>query len=326
MADYAAATQESAKTLEQFDLTQSSTGLSIDHEQPEPFEPAPAREPEPQPETRPRESSMLKPPQKSGRFQQRISDLVGQRDQYRQEAESLRAQLAERSKPADSTTGTRPASPAQGAQPALNPDDFETYGDYVNALVDQKVAQTLQTARTQSEQQAVNQYREERKQEFMDNCAPLVEQYGDAFFDAITDPGLPISEPMVDAVAELGELAPYVMLYLANNPEDARAIYDMNPRHATLAIGRLAAQVDAELKGGARPAQREVPPMPTARPVAPMRPAAPPAPRRVPELRGATPANSLENDPGDQDDVQTWLLKEAARIRRRNPNAKFYAG
>ena len=110
---------------------------------------------------------------------------------------------------------------------------------------------------------------------------------------------------------DLGEVGPVTMLWLASHRDDASRIARLSPRAATLEIGKLAYRIDAEMKGGA--ASSDTAPA-----------AAPPAPRpsvvNVP--RGTSPAASA--NPGDKDSVDEWLRKETDRLRRVNPNARFY--
>ena len=270
----------------------------------------------------------LKPPQKTGRFQQRISDLVQSRKTIEEENRQLKEQLSHLDS-ANRPGTTKPKPKAADPKAALNPDQFETYGEYIQALVDRTIEARQEAEQSKRSEQTYEAYRKEKQTEFETNCQPLAESYGEGFWDAITDPTLPVTEPMADAIMELGDMAPYVMLWLAANRGKAAELAKQNPRQTTIGIGRLAARLSAELEHG----QGQTPPAqePAQETTSPTFPftrsaSAPTAPRPtpVPTPRGSTPANALDSAPSDKDDIATWLQKETNRIRRTNPNARFY--
>lgn len=262
----------------------------------------------------------ITPPTKTGRFQQRMSDLVSSRKQTEEENRRLREQIAHLSsvsKPGE----TRPQAPKTAkASGGLNPEDYDSYSDYVQALVDQTMQAREEAKQAKQSEQSYETYRAEKQAEFEGHCAPLAEQYGEGFWDAITDPRLPVSEPMADAVMELGEMAPYVMLWLAANPQKALELAKQSPRAATVGVGRLAARLQAELGQTDGTAQTDISPAPAGQPMG--RPGVRPTP--VPSVRGSSPANTLDGNPSDKDDIQTWLAKESARIRLKHPKERFY--
>jgi|CXWL01.1.fsa_nt_gi regulator of replication initiation timing len=270
----------------------------------------------------------LKPPQKTGRFQQRISDLVQSRKTIEEENRKLKEQLSRFE--SVSRPGTTEAKPkAADPKAALSPDDFDTYGEYIQAVVDRTYEAKHEAEQSKRSEQTYEAYRKEKQTEFETHCQPLAEAYGEGFWDAITDPTLPVTEPMADAIMELGDMAPYVMLWLAANRDKAADLAKQNPRQTTIGIGRLAARLSAELEHGqgAAPPAPEPAPETTSQTFPFTRSASAPAaprPTPVPTPRGSTPANTLETAPSDKDDIQTWLQKETNRIRRTNPNARFY--
>lgn len=298
---------------------------------PDPKAVAPAAPAEGDPKPVVKLPASIKPPAKtgSGRFQQRISDLVGQRDTAQQENIELRRQLANKgsvTKPGETVgkTGQPPAATASGN--GLSPDQFETYEEYIQALVMQTVTQREDASKSAKANASYEEHKQERKAAFDEQAAPLAAEFGDGFWEAITDPTLPISEAMADAVMELDELGPFTMLWLAGHKDEAAKIARMNPRAATIAIGKLAAKLDYEIKkDGDGTVNTDVnrgsdPPIPTGAPA----PVAP-RPTPVPTPRGAPP-QALNDGPSDKDDIDTWLQKEAARMRRNNPTLKVYGG
>lgn len=269
----------------------------------------------------------IKPPVKTGRFQARISDLVGQRDNAEREAQQLRERLSRmQSIP---KTGGKVADrdiPAAEDDPnaPLDPEKFETYGEYVTALVERTLEQKKQSERSEQAQEAFERHRQERISTFNEQAAPLATAYGEGFWDAITDPDLPVTEAMADAVLELDELGPYTMLYLAAHRDEATKIARMNPRAATIAVGRLAAKLDFEIKQGGEGvgAATAIGDSMQTGPAPAGAVAMAPKPSPVPTPRGSAPA--LDAAPSDKDSVEEWLRKETDRLRRVNPNARFY--
>lgn len=271
----------------------------------------------------------IKPPVKTGRFQARISDLVGQRDTVERENAQLRERLSRMQgipSKAEAAGGgnTEVAKSATPAVGDLNPEDFPTYAEYVTALVDKTMKDRETATRSEKAKTDYEAYKQERMTTFNAKAAPLAEEYGDGFWDAITDSNLPVSEAMADAVLELDDIGPYTMLWLAAHRDEAAKMARMNPRAATIAIGRLAAQLDFEIKGGTGSVEGNTDtqgqsPQNTMTPQVSQTP----KPTPIPTPRGSTPA-SLDASPNDKDDINTWLRKETDRLRRQNPNGRFY--
>ncbi|MDE2102359.1 MAG: hypothetical protein KGL39_34250 [Patescibacteria group bacterium] len=259
----------------------------------------------------------IKPPAKTGRFQERISDLVNQRELSRREAEQLREENARLKAAATNGNGKTAARPTN-QPPALDPNDFDSYADYIAALTKQTIDQERATLQAQARQEQETKYQRERRETFHKHATPLVQHYGESFYDTITDPTLPISEAMADSVMELDELAPYTMLYLATHRDEAARIAQLNPRAASVQIGRIAAQIERELGTAPNaPAASTTSPNGAAASIGVGTGAKP-----VPIPRGSSP--QLQDGPSDKDSVADWLKKETLRIRAKNPNALFY--
>ena len=272
-------------------------------------------------------------PKPRSRFQERISQLTGARDRYEGEAQSLRERLAryEGSDGQPIQRGQDAKAPGQRGDglsdpnAALQPESFETYGDYIQALVMQTMRMQNESNSSARGKAAVREYHETQIKKFNEHAAPLIAEHGEAFMEAISDDNLPISEAMADAVLELDELGPYVMLYLAANPQEAGKMARLNPRAATVAIGRLAAKLDNAIKGGEGQPSDSAPTSSESNGASAEAPATPsrPTPTAVPTPRGGSPS-SLDSQPNDKDDLNTWMRKETDRLRRKNPNARFY--
>lgn len=263
-------------------------------------------------ETKVKLPASIKIPEKNGRFQARISDLVSQRDTVERENAQLRDRLSRAGMVRAEKTTPTPASAAGPTE--LNPDDFPSYGDYITALVNHTLEQRTESEKSTKAKADYEEYKKGRMSSFGEHAAPLATEYGDGFWDAITDKDLPISEAMADAVLELDEMGPFTMLWLAAHKDEAGKIAKMNPRAATVAIGRLAAQLDFEIKQGGGDAVETGGDTTTP---------SKPAPTPVPTPRGSAPT-TLDNSPTDKDSVDEWLRKETDRLRRQNPNMRFY--
>lgn len=278
--------------------------------------------------------SSIKPPKPAApgnpsRFQGRISELVAQRKAEQARAESAEAALSRLT----STTSGKGDTPGKGVTPktgaaALNPDDFDTYPEYIAAFTKEIISEQQAATRSQAAAESHATHMNERHESFKEESAPFVEAYGDSFWADITDPTLPISEVMSDAVLELdGGLGPLTMLYLASHRVEAANINKMNPMRAVVEIGKIASRLDYEMKHGELAPQntgidgetQQISAVPTV-PEVPRRP----VPTAVPVLRGQTPAD-LGGDPSDKEDIKTWVQKEASRMRRANPHARFYS-
>lgn len=252
----------------------------------------------------------LKPkPNDQERFRGRISELVNSRKALEGEVQNLRSQLAV-------LQGGKQEQPAgrqaQGDAPP-NPDDFDKYQDYVDALVDYKVNLREKVNQQKQTEEGYRIYQQEKRAEFEQHAQAIVEQVPE-FWEAVTDPSLPVTDAMAEAVMELGQMAPFTMLWLASNRQEALRIARMPPRAATVAIGKLAVQLEKTLgdDAGSQPTQAE-----------PAKPQFTPKP--VPQIRGSAPGN-LNDGPTDKDDARTWMIKEAERQRKKfgNPNLKVY--
>lgn len=268
------------------------------------------------------------------RFGERISELTQRRKVAEEEARSFRERLAkyEGTDGQPITRGQGDKLPGQRGDGLgdpngeLKPEEFETYGQYVEALVSRTIENAAKRQQGERGEQAMERHRTERRESFEAAAAPLIEAHGDAFMEAITDDNLPVSDAMADAVLELDEIAPYVMLWLANNPKESLKMSKMNPRAATVSIGRLASKLDYEIQQGntgtpgADTATGGGDEVAAAPPAIPQRP----APSVVPAPRGGSPTN-LDNTPSDKMDTKSWMIAEANRLRSKyGPHVKTW--
>jgi hypothetical protein len=248
---------------------------------------------------------------------------------YQSENEQLRQENMKLKGGTKTTPGVAatPATATGGGGTELKPEDFESYGEYITALANKVWEDRSAAEKNKAAGDRYELYRAEKHTEFSNHAAPLAAEY-EGFWDAISDPNLPCTEVMADAVMELGPIAPLTMLYLASHQDEAAKISRMNPRAATIAIGRIAAQLDIDIKADGKVAgqQGEAPLSgPTgAEATGGAVPATLPKPTPVPVPRGSTPAAAMTAAPSDKDDVTTWTRKETERLRRIHPHGRFY--
>lgn len=270
-------------------------------------------------------------PKPKSRFNERISTLVGDRERTEAENRQLRDRLAKyenNGQPLTPRTGQAPAAAATAPDgSALKPEDFDTYEEYIQALVSRSLENAAKKQQSQAGETAVAQHRAQRMESFQEAAAPLIEEHGEAFMEAITDPSLPVTDAMADAVLELDEIGPFVMLYLASHPTECLKIAKMNPRASTVAIGRLASRLDYEIRQGGEgnpPAgESTTGGANTPAPSVGTQPSRP-APTTLPTPRGGSPAQ-LDATPSDKMDTRQWMLAEAERLRKKyGPNTRTW--
>lgn len=239
----------------------------------------------------------------------RFHDLSRSHEEMRRELriarEELQALRSGVSKPEQAPAEQPTPKPAS----KLKPEDYQSYDEYMQATV----AETLKDAKAQEEAQRKEQdtqrYYQEKRSEFERHARALVEEVPN-FWEVISDKNFPMTNPMANAVIELGEMGPVTALYLAGKPEEALSIAKMAPLQATIAIGKIAARLEHEFK------QANSSPAP-AQPVQPR-------PKAVPDVRGGSPGESLDDQPNEKDSVDEWVRKETVRMRKIDPRAKFW--
>lgn len=207
-------------------------------------------------------------------------------------------------------------TPQAGARQDPNrppsPDDFSKHEEYVDALVDWKIAQREKSQQALQEQKGYTQAYAQRRMQLDQHAQKFAMQYDDpqAVLNVMFNEENPINEVMGEAIMDLGEKAPEVLFYLAQNPMDAMQISTMHPRMAVMQIGLLSQR----LSGGAMQPQ-----VSNGTPQTP-----PPQPKPVPQIRGGS-ADLSDTKPSDKDPPLTWAQKEAARVRAKfGQNVRMY--
>lgn len=229
--------------------------------------------------------SATEPTPKPSRAQERIEDLVAERNAIREYAEFWRTKALE------GTTAPTPAAPVTPAvpdkDPAPKPEDFdfdtqklaEAQAAWTERQISKRVAAEVQKAiRSNSDQQTFEGHKE-KYQERIDAFAAKTPD----FRVVMSNPRLPQLHEDAARLVVASDLGAEVTYHLGRNPDKLARIARMSPVQQAQAIGRL----EAELK---MPTPVVVPPV-TKPVVTPTRAPAPP----TPVVGGSgTPALSME--------------------------------
>lgn len=151
-------------------------------------------------------------------------------------------------------TQQQPQKQEQPAQPQEAPkpkeDDFQDYSTYLEALADWKADQKIQShfSEYQRRQQEQEQQRTEaqRQQAFQQKAQEFAKEKPD-FQAVVSNPSVPINEPMKDAILE-SDMGPQIAYHLGQHPDKAAQIAGMSAYGAAREIGRLEAQLSVPEK------------------------------------------------------------------------------
>lgn len=187
----------------------------------------------------------------------RIAELTRLRRQAERERDAAIAQLQ----------GAR--DPAKAATPKPTPDDYEDYGEYVEALTDWKAdereTQRADTAATTAATDAANA----RNTEWGAKVAAITESLPD-YAEVAGKSEIEIRDFVVDAIMD-ADRGPELVYHLAQNPDVAARLNDMSPARAAIELGKI----EATLGEPAAPAEAAPPAKKTTTAPAPITPVKP---------------------------------------------------
>lgn len=182
----------------------------------------------------------------------------------------------------------REAQAARVAQTPPQRDDFRDDDAYAQAHLDHLAAKRAEEIIRERERA---QKAEQRAETFMEKAEKASERYQD-FHAVVSNPSLPINEHMAEFIAE-SEIGADVAYFLGKNLVKAAQIAKMSPVGATRELTRLEAEIAAKPKATPSNAPEPIKPVGT---------------------RGKASTSAL---PSDDDDIDTWMKKEQARMRGR---------
>lgn len=254
------------------------------------------------------ESIKLPKPHDEKDINGRFHDLSRSHEELRRELRQAREELQQLRAPRTAEPAKQEPIPKPASK--LNPEDFQTYDEYMQATVAEAIKGEQAKRDAESKQQQEARYYQEKRAEFENHAQAIVQAVPD-FWEVISSPQVPMTNPMAHAVIELGEMGPVTALYLASKPDEAFSIAKMAPLQASIAIGKIAARLEQEFKqANSDPEQSNTLPSPR--------------PRAVPDVRGSSPGE-LDDQPNEKDSTEEWLKKETLRMRKANPTAKFWS-
>jgi hypothetical protein len=180
--------------------------------------------------------SGAEPARKKGGFQKRIDKLT-------QKNAELERQLAE------ARGGANAAKPGEQAQAQADATakpqarDFATYEEFVEKLAEW-TADQREAARTRkaAEEQAARDRAQAAKQ-WTDRLNDARTRYND--FDAVALSDAPISQTVHNVIVG-SEQGPDLAYYLGQHPEEREAINKLNPVQTAIALGKIAAKLEAQ--------------------------------------------------------------------------------
>ena len=171
---------------------------------------------------------------KGGRFKNRSEARIAELTRARRTAERERDEAIARLNGAH--------NPAKAAAPKPTPDDFEDYGDYVEALTDWKADQReVARAGTDAERAAgrAAEVLNEQWSAKIEQTAATIPDYN----EVVGKSDIPISNHVAAALMD-ADRGPELAYHLAKNPAVAERLNEMSPMRAAVELGRIEASLE----------------------------------------------------------------------------------
>lgn len=179
---------------------------------------------------------------KLGGYQRKLLKLTREQELIAQERDYWRQQALK-------ATGDKPpeekAKPPEGKPKA---DDFDSQAEYIEALTDYKVGQSLKADRDAEEQRRLKSQREAEIVTFRERVDSTRKRYKD-FDEVMEDAAVPVSAAMAEAI-NTSEQGPELAYWLAKHPADAARIAALPLVAASRELGKIEATFASETKPG----------------------------------------------------------------------------
>lgn len=135
------------------------------------------------------------------------------------------------------------AKPGDSAAPASKPnaDDFEDYGEFVEALTDWKVAERERATASTRAEAAEKTVAETRDAEWGARIGAVKATIPD--FDAVMEKADTPTAPHVAAAIMEADRGPELLYHLAAHPEIVEKLNDLSPYRAAVELGRIEASL-----------------------------------------------------------------------------------
>lgn len=167
-------------------------------------------------------------------------------------------------------------------------ESFQDEETFTKAQIEHLAAQRAE--RILAERKAAEE-QERRSTAFLEKVEAATERFPD-FEQVVGNPDLPINDAMAEFIAE-SDVGPDLAYHLGKNPATASRISRMSPIQAARELTKL----ESELASKPKPKPSNAP-----EPISPI------------GNKGKSTTSSL---PSDDDDIETWMAKEAKRMRGR---------
>jgi hypothetical protein len=134
-----------------------------------------------------------------------------------------------------------------------NEEDFDTYEEYQEALLDWKVDRKIEEDRRNRETETEkNRGIEQAQEKFAEDVQKGREKYND--FEVVAfDPTNTAMTPMVAEIVRESEMMPDLAYYFGKNRNELAVISRMTPIRAAAEIGKVEAKLQAEFDKGGQP-------------------------------------------------------------------------
>ena len=136
------------------------------------------------------------------------------------------------------------AEPVNHGEP--KPEQFKDYESYIEAVTDWKVEQKFKGIQARTEQERQQQAQQSHEEKLRSNISKTAAKYDD-FEDVVTNPEVPITFAMRDAIGE-SEIGGDIAYHLGTNVQEAARIASLSPVAQVKAILALEAKLNAPKK------------------------------------------------------------------------------
>jgi hypothetical protein len=152
----------------------------------------------------------------------------------------------------EETVETSPPTAEAGSEGRPTQENFETYDEYQEALLDWKVTQRLQAHTVEQRDRIERQETQRAQEQLVATHTARIDQFRaeHSDFDAVVEKGknLPMTRPMQDSVLN-SDAGPALMYHLCQNPEECDRIAGMHPMQAIKEMGKLEARLEVAQSG-----------------------------------------------------------------------------
>lgn len=167
----------------------------------------------------------------------RIDELVGQRNQEREEKEWFRKQYEQMQQRLDALQQKPEPEAPQVSDTPPDINQFESYDKYLEALADYKAEQKFKEWENRQQEQSKQTEAQQRQNEFNARISQFSTEHPDFEMKTST---VPWNEGVYEVVST-SEDGPRLLYHLGSNPELAARITSLPPVQAAMELGKIEA-------------------------------------------------------------------------------------